>query len=144
MTELPNKPSKLIRLALADLVRAEHDPLYEIHMGTWHSRRWVPGAVGEELGPCSVCFAGVVMAFSLELPIGLDALPECFSDGIKRKLFALDSFRCGGIQTGLAEMGLQLPSGLAQSMQVPPYDALNGAFHAAMNEMANLLERNGL
>ena len=36
MSELPSKPSQLIRVALADLAKAERDDRYKIDMGIWH------------------------------------------------------------------------------------------------------------
>ena len=54
MSELPDKPSELIRLALADLRKCEADPRYLIDMAQWHR------PVTSEL--CHVCLAGAVMA----------------------------------------------------------------------------------
>lgn len=57
MTQLPDKPSELIRLAVADLERAEASPDYIIDMGCWHEP--IPN------GLCAVCFAGAVIAGTL-------------------------------------------------------------------------------
>lgn len=55
--KLPNKPSKLILLALKDLELVEKDERYAVNMHTWHRPKD---------GICQVCLAGSVLAKSLK------------------------------------------------------------------------------
>lgn len=101
---LPNKPSALIRLALADIKKVEADPDYKVDMGTWMFTR--PGAVDADV--CEVCFAGAVLAKRLNVPppeaskqISLD---EAVGEGtLDDKLSMLDCFRSGDIVEGLMQ-----------------------------------------
>lgn len=54
---LPNKPSKLLKVALRDLIKVESMPKYKIDMNEWMKK--VNG------DPCQVCHAGAVMACTL-------------------------------------------------------------------------------
>jgi hypothetical protein len=103
MKFLPKKPSKLIRLAIADLVKTEQDSNYKIHMDTWH----VPFH-----SRCHVCLAGAVMAQTLGADITKDVVPADFSHVLKviptrtwLRLRALDCFRKGHVSEGLRFMG---------------------------------------
>lgn len=82
MARLPDKPSELIRLAVADLKRSEADPCYRIEFGTWHDV--TPSKI------CVVCLAGAVMAFSLDVPQLTTTSPQHFRPDIRAKLSALD------------------------------------------------------
>lgn len=87
---LPRIPSDLIELALADLVKCERSPKYEIDMGQWYTPH--------EDGSCVVCLAGSVMAQNLGN--GPDDLePGDFPEN-EAQLNALDSFRKGNILNG--------------------------------------------
>ena len=104
MKKLPDKPSELIELALADLEKVEKLPeVYDVYMPRWHR----PSA-----GKCMVCLAGAVLAQTLstdpkkniELSGSLDE--SGLDKDTWRKLRSLDDFRCGRIGEGLYEMGL--------------------------------------
>lgn len=56
---LPNKPSELIAIALADLIKVEKSKKFRVAMGAWH---WTPP--GSNV--CHVCLAGAVMACTLK------------------------------------------------------------------------------
>lgn len=101
MQQLPDKPSKLIRLALKDEDKANRSPRYKMHMNVWHE---VYTFDRKEL--CHVCFAGAVMAFTLGAKWKDDLEPEDFRNGNVEKLNALDAFRSGDIYEGCAEMKL--------------------------------------
>ena len=92
---LPDKPSELILVALMDLEKCEADPRYDINMGVWH----------EPNSHCSVCFAGAVIAKTLQLPADKPFDPWGFDESIKNKLRALDLFRAGWIYDALYAMG---------------------------------------
>ena len=93
--ELPDLPSAMIRVALADLRKAERSVRYRITMGAWH----------EPNGKCAVCLAGAVMAFSLAAPRNLIIYPEAYPPILNNKLEACDYFREGHIADGLTNMG---------------------------------------
>jgi len=84
-TELPDKPSELILLAINDLEKCEKDPNYEINMSHWH----LPSSFS---GKCYVCLAGSVMSKSLGVEINHYSSPGFFEGG---KLSALNDFREG-------------------------------------------------
>ena len=105
MSKLPDKPSELIRVALADLEKCEADPRYLIDMDRWHS-----GIRHDSNEPCAVCFAGSVMAQRL----GADhryyiSGPGRFDED-EGKLHALNAFREGRIAAGLIAFYGHLPS----------------------------------
>jgi len=58
MIELPHKRSELIRLAVADLEKCEHDSRFIIDMSCW---------IISTRDTCAVCLAGSVMAQTLNM-----------------------------------------------------------------------------
>lgn len=103
MKKLPNKPSRLIYLALEDLEKAEKSPLYKINMWKWHDTN----------GQCSVCLAGAVIAGSLECSAYENSTPDDYDYDTRDKLQALDSFRLGDVDDGLDEMCINVPEFMA-------------------------------
>lgn len=102
---LPDTPSELIRLAVAD-ARALSRERYHPNAQTWHE------SFG---GRCYICDAGAVMAGTLRLDpdsrIDLGT-PYCpWTADTHGKLAALDCFRRGFIHHGLVEMGIRPPAG---------------------------------
>lgn len=98
---LPDKPSELIRVALADLEAVERSKKYVVNMGTWHEPKGTPGGT-----KCEVCLAGAVMAKSLKNNPAKNLIPdEDFEDDLPGKLNALDSLRMGDVPLALGELG---------------------------------------
>lgn len=97
MTKLPEKLSDLIELALRDLRKVEKDERYRVNMYSWHE----PTLSGK----CLVCFAGAVMAGTLETPINKDVLPSRFDEHTAARLNALNEVRCGLIRQALDSVG---------------------------------------
>ena len=95
---LPDRPSALIRRALADQRDIEAADGYRVDNTVWHQ----PGR-GD--GICLVCLAGAVMARTLGTKATDSALPGDFRDDVRThgKLLALDEFRCGRVGAGLSE-----------------------------------------
>lgn len=106
--KLPNKLSKLIRIALEDLEKCEVDSFYLIDMYDWVLK-------DNQDESCSVCFAGAVMVnrysevmdklanqkdneFFYFLPCDV---------GDERKLIALENIRVGKIHAALSEFGFK-------------------------------------
>jgi hypothetical protein len=119
--KLPTKPSELIRVALADLKRAERTPNLIVDMDYWHEPE-VEGDTEEAAAlagydpvtctvkapvepECTVCFAGSVMAFSLHAPARANVAPDSYPEPIERKLNALNEFREGCLYDGFRYLG---------------------------------------
>lgn len=83
--KLSNKPHVVIRDAIKDLEKCEKDKNYLIDMSCFHIR-------GRK---CEVCWAGSVMAKSLNVPINQNYFPSNFNNSTADKLYALDDFRIG-------------------------------------------------
>lgn len=96
---LPDKLSKLILLALADLEMVEKNPLYRIEMTKWHQSN------GDL---CKVCFAGAVMARSLKCSPQESFNETDFDIDTTIKLQALNEIRVGHI--GIALNMLNIPN----------------------------------
>jgi len=101
-SQLPDKPSELIFLALDDLKKSERSKKYSVNMDVWHGPYNPEDSMYAdekdfESGKCSVCFAGSIMAHSLDGDINknyeLDSFPA-----ESNKLDSLDYFRKGNIQ----------------------------------------------
>lgn len=131
MNKLPEKPSALIRLALADLEVVEKNPKYAIDMDFWH-------IVNKDTEICSVCFAGAVMANTLEAPSWMSHVPFEFESEC-HKLVALDSFRCGHIAAGLEQLDID-PIEKLWSWNVMHYHIDPIQFKKDMHDMADMLE----
>lgn len=130
MKPLPDKPSELIRLALADLEECEKDPRYAIGMVRWHA---------PEDGRCVVCLAGAVMAKSLDAPIDQFVVPE----DDQKALYALDEFRVGNILQALLYMGY--PSSPIENYRfINRYGTDRDVFKSDMRTLAEDLEKAGL
>lgn len=148
MKKLPNKPSELIKVALADLAKCERSKKYVIEMGNWHVLR--PN------NKCEVCFAGAVMAKTLKLGgISLDAdwVPRnfgChFDEDTASKLYALDDLRTGDIAEALDVLKvLEVPSSaralVTEGMEVCDYRKNKAQFKRDMNRLAKELSKYGL
>jgi hypothetical protein len=140
--ELPNAPSYLIELALADLAKTEADSRYEIDMTQWHYP-----AVN---GPCSVCFAGAVLAqegtISPRKYVNLwDLNADQEYDQIELgKLLALDHFRLGMVRSALVMMGRADDAHKMSDRQISPYGLDPVQFHEEMTQLVNDLRRAGL
>ena len=130
---LPDLPSDLIRVALADLRQIEKRPEYVVDMDIWHESR---------LHTCAVCFAGAVMA--LELGIGVNTNMEAsdFNDDIAPKLEALEEFRAGEVDVGLEYLGRQTNPPI--KVDITPYEKSPTQFKADMHDLANKLADLGL
>lgn len=143
MTTLPDKPSALIRLALADLRKVESMPeTYRVDMDRWHHPM---------LGKCSVCLAGSVIAQTLGEDPAVDTDPDeiaADAEGFGDKLSALNSFRVGDTHWGIHTMlGVSAARDLPETLQaalITPYATDPEAFHRDMSRLADDLSAAGL
>lgn len=140
MSQLPDKPSELIRLALSDLEKCEADPRYSIDMERWHKPN----------GTCAVCLAGAVMAQTCGVPVDNDVSPHSCMGGDTKKLMALDDFRVGFVDSAVGKLGHILPHNFQLDDQdegyrdMPLYEDDQAAFKADMRKLADDLEQVGL
>jgi hypothetical protein len=132
-THLSDKPSEMIRQALADLRLVEKDERYSVEMGEWHSPRGGSGT-------CAVCMAGAVM--SRVIPPDVIAEPYEFEDC--NKLRAIDRFRIGDVEGGLQYLRISHPESVPDGMGVERYRDGAEAFHRDMAKVAAVLESVGL
>ena len=133
--KLPGQPSKLIRIALADLEKVEKSPAYVIDMSRWHEPR------GER---CYVCLAGAVISRTLSATPGLFKHP-CHYGKEYYALLALNCFRMGKISNAFFYLDLHEDYEV-QDIDVPNnlsiYWAPN-AFKKYLNTLADSLESQG-
>jgi hypothetical protein len=140
-TKLPNKPSALIRLAVADLTAVEKQKKkFEIRMNQW----FTPNSELEDdpkKKKCYVCFAGSVMANTMKLDPEEYQEPYTVDDeDAEKKLYALNDFREGHIEEGLGVMGIDLPPFLASEVEVVMYEDNKAVFKKQMLKLADVLE----
>lgn len=133
--KLPNKPSKLIRVALKDLELVEQDNNYSIYMGDWHM------PLGDK---CSVCLAGSVIARTLNTPLDAEVDPLDFNLITKNKLLALNQFRVGYIGQGLHFLDIEQPKNTKTFVYIPHYDENPILFKERLSQMADSFEMRGL
>lgn len=143
---LPKVASKLINLAVDDLEEVERDDCYRVYMGNWHNVRRVAdhSSVDNETYVCAVCFAGAVMAKTLNACSIKNLEPANFK-GNKPQLCALDDFREGGVTNGLERLGVsRLKRKVIPDRPVADYGSDAGAFKRDMRKLARDLAKVGL
>lgn len=131
--QLPNKPSELIRVAIADLKKAEKSRLYKIDMGTWH----------EPNGKCAVCFAGSVMAFSCKANPKEEYVGTEWGKLNERKFEALNAFRRGCCNWAFNDMRLSITAGEKFKREIIPYEKSPKIFKQQMSQLATDLAKAG-
>lgn len=107
--QLPNKLSECIKVALHDLELCKNDDRYVINFKKWHDTTNIsPGQFNTNIFKCSVCFAGSVMAKTLQADIKTTCIPSDFSYEDQIRLNALDDIRQGYVKSALYIMGIGL------------------------------------
>ena len=98
-TQLPNKLSALLRLAVQDAQKCERDPRYELNMGAWH-------VLEDGDATCQVCMAGAVMAQTLQYPIDRRVT---WSDAshMDNTMHAIDNMRTGDFVSAAASLSVR-------------------------------------
>jgi len=138
-SKLPDTPSALIRVALADLKKCEAMPGYRIDMTTFHT------PTSNDV--CLVCLAGAVMAQTLGVMKGGYSTPAHCPEELE-KLIALDCFRVGDVEMGLCELGIEAPQDLLElwrgELEFTDYHDDPAQFHQDMEALAKELEAHGL
>lgn len=130
---LPDKPSALIRLALADLVKCERSKKYRIDMEFWH----MPNS------QCAVCLAGAVIAKTLGADSGRYVGPSDFLNDTYRKLCALNAFRTGSCRAGFEYLRRSVIRGRSFYRDIVDYEDDPKEFKRDMRKLAADLEEAG-
>lgn len=137
-SNLPNKPSALIRVALADLRKVEALPdIYRVNMDVWHREHLVDAV-------CEVCLAGSVIATELGVQPNEHRGPEDFDRETTWKLYALNEFRVGNVFDGLCYLDRADLWFGADTRAITDYAANPAGFHKDMQKLASDLEAVGL
>lgn len=136
---LPDVPSELIRLAIRDLNAMEKTKGYVVDMEYWHGAHNEDGHDGN----CAVCFAGSVMANSLNVQRKVRTSPQHFPTLIERKLSALDDFRTGQVDDALETLKIDNDSDVP-NRSVADYHNNKAQFKRDMRELADDLEAVGM
>lgn len=134
--KLPDKPSDLIDLALADLEKAEKSDDYIIEMNVWHKPN--------DDGKCLVCLAGAVMAFSLNFDREMKYVLANMPKNNQHKMSALNHFRYGAIRTGFNYMGIPFEADQPQERYITPYDESPEEFKSQIKRMVKEIRECGL
>lgn len=134
MKKLPKTPSKLLAIALTDLVKVERSKKYVVAMNTWH--------LANDPDRCQVCLAGAVMAKTLKADDQLTLEPDHF--GINsEKLQAINYFRVGYIEQACAV--LEIRNKLeADVISMPSYENSPQEFKKQMRKMIKTLAKVGM
>lgn len=112
-TELPDKMSDLLELALGDLERIEKTPGYRVDMNQW---------VTEAGDKCFVCLAGSVLATRFGLR-NVHAVCDFPSEAVMFKMKALNWLRLGDARQAAIDLGIPYSPVLRQLCRyVTPYD----------------------
>ena len=118
---LPRKMSALIKIALADIRKAEKAEDMIIDMNVWFEPAEIvcrvdgltnggvdysDTAVISRTPACIVCAAGSVMRYSLEADITDDSVSTDSFPGNKDQLYAIDYLRSGEVLSAAIQLGL--------------------------------------
>lgn len=132
-SQLPDKLSELIALALDDLYKCKQDVRYKIDMEMFYH------ASKDRL--CHVCLAGAVMAQSLQSPSYENRMPSYYGDAVERKLTALNWIRRGNIHTAFILLGREFPEGkIDKNCNITPYEMDPVQFHEDLLALSAELE----
>lgn len=134
--KLPTKPSNLILLALTDLAWIEKSKRYTVDMLTWHE---------SYNHKCSVCFAGSVMARTLEANRKEDLSPSSFHLKTTMSLNALNSFRMFDLVSAYSAIDRKMPPDLPEYafLKMPEYHSYPSDWWNAMLDMVGMLKAFG-
>jgi hypothetical protein len=141
--KLPDRPSALVRAALADIEECERDQRYSIEsIDEFWERQW--HRLSKDRATCNVCAAGAVMAKSLYVNWGETCTPDDFEQDTRKKLMALNEFRQGDIHTALVHIMGYAKNPLEVERRITPYAQSRRLFFRQMNLLADDLEAHGL
>jgi len=135
MKILPKQPSKLLRLALSDLEKAEQHDDYKVSMNAFHE---------PHEGKCIVCLAGSVMAFSLESKKEELRFPTYFPNN-EDQLNALNDFSRGDAWLAICSLKMDDEiNDVCDEYEFPDYEKYPTGFKLGITTMIDDLEKAGL
>lgn len=134
MTELPEKPSGLLRMALPHLRSCENDLDYKIDMGGWHMPGIDPGDMTR------IDLAGAVMAREFGVSKHDHFQPGEFGENAA-KLQMLAFFSLGDVGEGVSYLGYDIWD---MDFAPPDYAKDKDAWHERMQQLADDLQARGL
>jgi hypothetical protein len=141
---LPNKLSKLIRVAVKDLDTVSRKPGYRVAMGYWHQPLIDSTGRASTNRVCCVCLAGAVIAQRSSVRRMTKVEPSQFDVPVYTKLRALNFLRCGEIADACRAVGIKRPKGVSIARFVSPYEYVPALFYKDMEKLAKYLEKHGL
>lgn len=130
-----DKPWLLIEQAIADLKKQERCKRVRIDMGVWHSGR------DRIYKQCEQCLAGCVISRRLGVSLNENKEPGDFGDHIDNRLYALNSFRIGELQSAYHILGVSKPLEIPPDVAVVCYDMDKTLFKKQMLRLAKLLRK---
>lgn len=134
--QLPDKPSELLALALADLAKVEKSLRYEVCMEYWH--------LPTEDGVCQVSMAGALMAKTLKVDRFKEFKPSDFETDTKNNLLAIEYFRMGFLGLALKIFGIGSRRYPGVMIDVAYYHTHRKRFKKDMRDIIKMLEREDL
>ena len=138
-TRLPEMFSECIRLALKDEQIMHDSPVYHVDMNVYHQIR------DDEHSVCSVCFAGAVIAGTLNIRHDKNVEPCDFDAYTEDRLYALDLIRTGEIGEALTQ--IDIPEEMhpkPDTKKVRSYHINRKGWRRDMFSIANKLQAQGL
>lgn len=134
---LPKKLSDLLDIAIDDLIAVERQKkTYVVNMAVYHR---APGPDNLSSNRCEVCFAGAVMAKTLECDPTKTLNTQDFGSHNEVRLDALDKLRVGYIDDAFESIGSVRPFGLADRVDVVAYSYDPTIFKKQMRQLAHVL-----
>jgi hypothetical protein len=149
--KLPNKPSELIRLAIADVTAVEKlKSKYVLDMSSWHepagfnhsSDDNYPNVYNtDSKNRCAVCYAGSVMACTLGADPTQNFEPSDFPKDTNKKLEAINALREGELGEAFRILGLKAPDIMVDELDdMIDYEENSKAFKKQQLQLASQLE----
>lgn len=147
MKRAPKRLSTAMRIALADIRKVEKDPRYQVNMHFWHrpilSGPLVPGG---ETVRCQVCFAGSVMAKTLDYDPNKSVYgTEEAESGWDKVFTALNYAHIGEVKNALEDLGRNAEKLKPGQVYIPVfrYEENPVLWRKDMFKIVHMLERMG-
>lgn len=139
------RPSTLLSIALRDLKKVHARGDIKIDMCVYYSDKapWIND------GKCSVCLAGSCLVGKKELKGYSGSLTpsSALTDELRRQMWAINSLRCGDINSALSCLHVNCPDDLPRNVEMVDWEdtpAGRRRFYAYINRLIKLLRRHGV
>lgn len=136
---LPNKPSKILREALRELLLIEKQKHFRVNLDVYVEEN-------SDDGVCEVCLAGAVMVNRNSRVREAKTLREfhAFSRSAWNKFNFLDTIRRGLIARAFEHLNIQRPKEMPLLIYVHPYSINPKRWRQDIRKIAYLLEKHGV